>query len=176
MWKGDIMYAFSLTGVFKMWFAYWQPKQSTASDCPAWKSPETGALQTKAWSTHASVPRFFLFYTTQVIQDYLQVGKMTPQKQLCCSVFLRFPFLTYIFPCFKDFAKAKLAFLRASCFWYVFYNSSWSWVSRGCQYLEAARENKKLPKTLREEIPDASSSPAKMVVWAVKAEPSSLLF
>lgn len=28
----------------------------------------------------------------------MQVGKMIPQKQLCCSVFLSFPFLTYIFP------------------------------------------------------------------------------
>lgn len=81
---------------------------------------------------YASVPHFFFFCTTQVIQDYSQVGKITPQKQLCSSIFLPFSFLASIFLHFKDFTRTRLLVFRPSWFWYIFYKSSWSWVSRGC--------------------------------------------
>lgn len=68
------------------------------------KSPDIGALQTKAWSTHTSVPHFFPLLYHSSNTGLFAGGESDPQKQLCCSFFLGFPFCAYISPppSFKD--------------------------------------------------------------------------
>lgn len=125
--------------------------QSNLQRVPCSIEPKNRCSATKAWSTHTSVPDFLLFYPTQIIKDYLQMWKMTLQKQLVALFF--------------SASHSSLIF-----------SSSWSSVTKGCWSLEAVRENKKLPETLREEILDTSSSPVNAVVWAGKAESPGLLF